>query len=253
MTGVDGWIWASLVGLSVLVPVVAAAAAFRAAPAAGINPGRTALAVGSSLGTWLLVVLAAGGAGLFRASPDVAFPVIAVGVALPIIAGLVVLPRLSGFKKLTASIPQAWLLAAQTPRILGAIFLVLYAQDKLPAHFALTAGIGDLAVGLAAPAVAFWYAAGRPGRHGLAMAFNVVGLLDLVMAIGTGFLSAPSPLQVFATTPSTEVMTVLPMVLVPAFLLPTLLTVHVISIRRLLAARRGVAASGTRFAQRAFS
>lgn len=253
MEGVDGWIWATLVGLSVLVPVVAAAAAFRAAPAAGINPGRTALAVGSSLGIWWLVVVGAAGAELFRADGDAVFPVIALGVALPVVAGLVILPRMSGFRRLTESIPQTWLLAAQTPRILGATFLLLLAQDKLPAHFALTAGIGDLAVGLAAPAVAYWYATGRAGRHGLAMAFNIVGVLDLVMAVVTGFLSAPSPLRVFTTTPSTEVMTMLPMVLVPAFLLPALLTVHAISIRRLLAARRGVAANGTRFAQRAFS
>jgi hypothetical protein len=253
MTGVNGWIWATLVGLSVLVPVVAAVAAFRAAPAAGIDPGRTALAVGSSLGIWWLLVVGAGGAELFRADSDAVFPVIALAVGLPIIAGLVVLPRLSGFKRLTASIPQAWLLAAQAPRILGITFLVLFSQGKLPAHFALTAGIGDLAVGLAAPAVAYWYATGRAGRHGLAIAFNVVGVLDLVLAVGTGFLSAPSPLQVFSTNPSTEAMTVLPMVLVPAFLLPALLTVHAISIRRLIAARRSVAAGGTRFARRAFS
>lgn len=253
MTGVDGWIWASLVGLSVLVPVMAAAAAFRVAPAAGRNPGRTALAVGSSLGIWWLLVLGAARAELFRADADAVFPVIALGVALPVVAGMVILPRMSGFRKLAASIPQTWLLAAQTPRILGVTFLVLMAQDKLPAHFALTAGVGDLAVGLAAPAVAYWYATGRPGRQGLAITFNIVGVLDLVMAVGTGFLSAPSPLQVFTTTPSTEVMTMLPMVLVPAFLVPTLLTVHAISLRRLLADRRGVAASGTRFGQRAFS
>lgn len=243
MTGVDGWIWVSIVGLSFLVPFVAAAAAFRAAPSAGLRPARVAAAVGTALGIWWVVVLAAAAAELFRADARAMFPLIAAGVAIPVIAGLAILPRVSSFKKLAVSVPQPWLLAAQAPRILGATFLVLMAQDKLPAHFALTAGIGDLLIGLAAPVVAYWYASRRTGYRGLALAFNVVGLIDLVMAVVTGFLSAPSPLQVFTTAPSTELMTLLPMVLVPTFLVPTFLVVHSISLRGLLAERRSLAAS----------
>lgn len=242
MTGVDGWIWVSIVGLSLLVPVLAAAAAFRAAPRAGLKPVRAAVTVGTVLGGWWLLVMAAGGAQLFRANPDTVFQLIAAGVAIPLIAGLAVLPRVAGFSKLAAAVPQPWLLAAQAPRVIGATFLVLMAQDKLPAHFALTAGIGDLLVGLAAPGVAYWYASRRPGYRGVALAFNVVGLIDLIVAVATGFLSAPGPLRVFSTVPSTELMTLLPMVLVPTFLVPTLLVVHSISIRRLLAERRDAGA-----------
>jgi hypothetical protein len=45
----------------------------------------------------------------------------------------------------------ALLTALQGWRVIGSIFLVLWAYGQLPAVFALPAGLGDVAVGLVAP------------------------------------------------------------------------------------------------------
>jgi hypothetical protein len=115
--------------------------------------------------------------------------------------------------------------------------LVLLAQHKLPAHFAGPAGYGDVLIGLAAPLIAYAYAAKASGSRALATAFNIAGIGDLVIAVGTGFLSAPSPFRLLFSSPSTELMTVLPMVLVPTFLVPIFVLLHVVSLRKLMEER----------------
>ncbi|MDD5579017.1 MAG: hypothetical protein PHY16_07015 [Methylobacter sp.] len=46
----------------------------------------------------------------------------------------------------------------QVYRVVGGIFLILYATDRLPALFAWPAGFGDVLVGTLAPLVALAYA-----------------------------------------------------------------------------------------------
>lgn len=233
MGTVDLWIWILIGGMSAAVPLAAATAVYRTS---GAKRVRTAAIVGGAFGGWLLLVAALGGAGILRVADGGALPLIAPAVAIPISAGIL-LSRSQRVVDAMTAIPQTWLLAAQAPRVLGVTFLVLYAQGKLPGHFALSAGIGDILVGLAALPVAWYFARRSPGASGVAVGFNLVGLADLVLAIGTGFLSAPGPVRLFVTDPSTELMTVLPMVLVPAFLVPSLVFVHVLSLRKLLSAR----------------
>ena len=47
-----------------------------------------------------------------------------------------------------------------TLRVVGVLFLIAMEQDHLPAAFALPAGLGDIAIGLAAPFVALQLARG---------------------------------------------------------------------------------------------
>lgn len=237
MARVDLWIWIFIVGLGAAFPLAAATAVYRTS---GENRVRSAAVVGGAMAGWLLLVLALAAAGVFRAEEGATVPLIGAAVAVPITAGIL-LSRSRRVREAVASMPQSWLLAAQAPRVLGVTFLVLYAQGKLPGHFALGAGIGDIAVGVLAPVAAWYYARRSPGAKGVAVAFNLAGLTDLVVAIGTGFLSAPSALQMFVTEPSTELMTVLPMVVIPTFLLPTFLFVHLLSLGK-LAAERGTGA-----------
>jgi hypothetical protein len=61
---------------------------------------------------------------------------------------------------------------------IGAAFLILYAQDRLPAAFAVRGGIGDILAGLAA---LFVWSASRRAR----LAWNALGLLDLAMVVVT--------------------------------------------------------------------
>lgn len=94
-----------------------------------------------------------------------------------------------------ASLPA--MIGVQVFRVVGFVFLVLLALGQAPAHFALPAGWGDIAIGAAAPLVALALVRDLPAARALAIGWNAVGLLDLVVAVGmgTGFLApllAPS-------------------------------------------------------------
>ncbi|HXF75344.1 MAG TPA: hypothetical protein VNN13_04565 [Methylomirabilota bacterium] len=84
---------------------------------------------------------------------------------------------------------QAW-------RFAGVGFLALYAQGILSGLFAWPAGLGDIAVALAAPWVALRITDNPAFASSRAyIVWNLFGVLDLLVAVGTGGLSAslPSP------------------------------------------------------------
>jgi hypothetical protein len=139
-------------------------------------------------------------------------------------------------------VPQPWLVGVQLYRALGVIFLILYATGKLPSLFAWPAGIGDIAIGLLAPIVGLAYARAPRNTASLVAAWNVFGILDLVIAVGTGFLTAPSLLVPFETQPTSELMTVLPMVIIPVYLVPLSIVLHLASLVKLH--REAVAGNG---------
>jgi hypothetical protein len=126
---------------------------------------------------------------------------------------------------------QAW-------RVLGAVFLVLYAQGTLPGLFAWPAGLGDVAVGVAAPFVVLAMIKGRSGWQGRLLALNVGGLVDFLAAVGTGLLTSRTSLGVLAGEIDSGIMLELPLALIPTFLVPLFTILHVVSLLQLRQARR---------------
>jgi hypothetical protein len=59
-----------------------------------------------------------------------------------------------------------------------------------------------------------------------------LGIADLVVAIGTGFISAPSSLQQLARDEPNSAITRYPFVLIPTFLAPISIVLHVYVIAR---------------------
>lgn len=215
-------------------PVLVAVALFRGAIAAGLGR-RTATAVAATTvagwGAWIVTSALLARSGLYRQSETGFNPWIplallgTLGVAL-LLTGLPVLRRI-----IADPGTPARLAVPQTVRVVGVVFLVALALDRLPAVFALPAGLGDIAIGVAAPFVAWRLARGR-GRRG-AVRFNVLGILDLVVAVGIAVLTGLGPDQVISADPSTAAMAELPLVLVPTTLVPFAIALHVVSLRRL--------------------
>ena len=229
------WAWIVVVPGSIAVAAGVWAALAAGLGRLGLPAGsvrRRVAAAGAVLGGWLLLDAGLAAAHVFQARTH-GVPWIGAGVAVPIVAGYRAYAFSPGVRRLVAAIPLSTLLWVHAPRVLGVTFLVLAAEHRLPWVFALPAGIGDILIGLAAPAAArSWKAAGPSARRVVAV-FSAAGLLDFVGAIGTGFLSAPSPLQVLHPHPSTFLMSVLPMVLVPTFLVPLYVLLHVAALGRL--------------------
>ena len=101
-------------------------------------------------------------------------------------------------------------------------------------------------MGLLAPVVGFAYARAPRDAAGLVRAWNVFGILDLVVAVTTGFMTAPSAIQPIEVQPSSDLMTVLPMVLIPVYLVPLSIMLHFASLAKL---HRATAPNGNRFAR----
>jgi hypothetical protein len=122
----------------------------------------------------------------------------------------------------------ARLAVPHTLRVVGVVFLLVMALGKLPAVFPLPAVLGDLAIGLAAPLVARRLVQGR--GHAMAVRFNLLGILDLAVAVTIAFLAN---LDSLAVTPSTEPLTLLPLALVATVAVPLAIALHVVSLHRL--------------------
>jgi hypothetical protein len=119
---------------------------------------------------------------------------------------------------------------------LGVIFLILYAAGKLPGLFALPAGLGDVLVGVLAPVVAIAYRRGPRENADLVFGWNLFGLADFVVAVTAGFLTSPSPFQLFAFDLPNELVSRFPLVLIPVFVVPVSALLHLASLTKL---RRG--------------
>jgi len=113
-------------------------------------------------------------------------------------------------------------------RVAGLAFVITMALGHLPALFAVPAGLGDFAVGVAAPRVARRLAAG--GGYRGAMWFNALGIFDLVVALALGGLTG---FQIIHVTPVNNSISTLPLALIPTVAVPVLLALHIVSLRQL--------------------
>jgi hypothetical protein len=111
--------------------------------------------------------------------------------------------------------------------------LFYLAFGHLPALFALPAGLGDIAAGIAAPLAARKLAQGTGRRATLW--FNAFGITDLVVA---GTLGALTGYQLLNVMPSAAPISELPLALVPTVTVPLLLALHVTSVITLARAPR---------------
>jgi hypothetical protein len=178
------------------------------------------------LTTWFVLVVSLGAFGVFVGRPGTPPIAIAIAVGAPLLLFFIGLRFSQSFRKFVLSLDLRLIAGIQAWRWAGLGFLSLYVHNVLPAMFALPAGLGDMAVGFAAP----WIILALVRRPGFAASpafirWNVLGILDLIVAISLGTLSATlstgNPGEI-----STAPMASLPLLLIPAFLVPLFLMLH---------------------------
>ncbi len=169
---------------------------------------------------WLAGVFALGAAGVFR--NDAVPPRIPMMLVSTLLLGYLLLLS-PAFRRIIAAVPQHWLIGIQAFRILGAVWLVRYFTGSLPGLFALPAGIGDVATGLLAPFVAYAWYSGKPYARGLAIAWTLFGMADLVNAVVLGGLTNGGAGGI-----------VFPVVLIPVYGVPRSFLIHSYSLIGLL-------------------
>jgi hypothetical protein len=192
--------------------------------------------------SWLLIALVLGLTGVLGrpSGPPIGLGLV---IGVPLLAfwldGRRGHPLFRGIARLDAPT----LAVLQTFRVLGVVFLVAWWRGALPAGFALPAGIGDILVGLAAPFVAVAVARRGVAARGLFVAWNVLGIVDLVVAVSSGIAHSSGPLGILRSGPSTDAMALYPFSLIPTFLVPLAIMLHARSLKVYSAAPASAGAS----------
>ncbi len=220
---------------------------FRGAITAGfgrVTATRVAGGFGTLWGAWVLTSVLLAKADVYRFEPTRPVPWLPIGL-MGALAAALLLSRIPVVSRIVAQPDGLWRLTVpQIFRVVGVTFLVVMALGKLPAVFALPAGLGDVAIGVEAVFVARNLRRGVAGRRAV-WYFNVLGLVDLVVALAIGFAAAPGVVRLLLVSPTTEAVSLLPLALIPATVVPLASALHVLSLRRLMKTGTPAAASET--------
>jgi hypothetical protein len=225
------YVWAITIAGPAAVAAATCIVLYGGAVRAGLGRRRAVLLAGAAavvFGGWLAVTAVIAGQGWYRTLPW--FPVAVAGY-LGLLLALRRIPVVA--RALAAPGMVSRLELPHAPRVAGVAFLFYLALGHLPALFALPAGLGDIAAGIAAPLVARRLAQGT-GRRA-ALWFNAFGMTDLVVALTLGALTG---FQLLNVTPSSAAITEVPLVLIPTATVPVLFALHISAVSALVMAPR---------------
>lgn len=198
----------------------------------------------AALAVWFGLVFFLGAQGAFVTNPGSPPLPIFLGLAIPLSLFLAAYFGLKSFRDLILGADLRFVAAIQAWRWGGLSFLSLYANGILPGLFALPAGLGDLAIGFTAPWIVLslvrnpLFASSR--RF---VIWNILGIIDFVVAVSTATLSSGAfpGISALIGNVTTSPMTRLPLVLIPAFMVPFFTMLHLIALfqaRQLARTRR---------------
>lgn len=184
------------------------------------------------LAVWGLAATAAGAVHLLLHLPVFAVPALVGGLTAAL---AVAVSRVAWLSEAVRRISVRGILAVHLIRFVGFYFLWLHAQGRLPAEFAHNAGWGDVVAAVGALALLVWPEG--PGFRRALVLWNLVGLADLFVAVGTGgWLNLTRPGSMIELAG-------LPLTLVPLWVVPVLMVSHFVIFRRLCEAREPAGAS----------
>jgi hypothetical protein len=198
-------------------------------PSASARP----MAVLTGLGLWLVVAITLGASGRLEALQ----PPLPQLTLIALTAGaLLATARIPSVRAWALSVDVRVLVAFHLIRFVGGYFLVLYRRGELPYAFAVPGGWGDILVASLALLLLFSGPPKTVGRLRAYIAWNVLGLLDILFVVATAArlgLAAPASMQALLR---------LPMSLLPTFLVPLIITSHVLLAVRLARAGQAISA-----------
>ena len=108
----------------------------------------------------------------------------------------------------------------------------LFAQGLLPEQMTFEGRNFDILAGISGPIIALLIYHKKVSR-GLVIAWNIVCLGLLFNIVATAVLSMPTPFRVFMNEPANTIVTVFPIIWLPAFLVPLAYTLHLCSLKQI--------------------
>ena len=186
-----------------------------------LNP--TPLPIRIAIWIWLIAALFVGNSTLLQRLPMPAMQGILLGLTAVCLA---LYFKVQGLRAWVDRLDLRALVLLHITRFVGFYFLILYRRGELPYAFAVPGGWGDIIVASLALFVCFLPMQESSRRRAITI-WNVIGFVDIAMVVITaGRLGLQNGLQMRALTD-------LPLSLLPTFLVPVIITTHIIIFFRL--------------------
>lgn len=190
--------------------------------------------------TVLGLVLLAWGTGVFLLSEAQGLrqslgqpPLKLVGsIVIPVGIGVLLWRLVPAIRRWTDTWDLALLVGVQTFRVIGIVFLFVWWLGSLPTLFAWVAALGDIAVGIMALPTMIAVAHKASGWQARVRRLTYAGLADFVVVLLLGTLSTEGRLLHFAGEPTAAAMQVLPMSMIPGFLVPIFILLLLLQYQR---------------------
>ena len=189
---------------------------------------------------WAALAWSAAINGVFRTDYS-QLPLLPATIFLPVVTGAPLLLLSKRVGQLLDAMPTNWLVALQLYRVVGSQWLAYWLLGQLPGLWALPAGSGDVLTGLFAVPAAMALASGTAEGRKAAILWNIFGLADFVVAITLGMIITPGPFQLIVPPGPNVGLDIYPNVLTPAFVVPSSILLHALSLRQLRRRSRSVA------------
>ena len=200
-----------------------------------LTPGQrraTWLAIMVPFTLWAAVAWSAAINGVFRTDYS-QLPLLPAAIFTPVVIGAPMLLLSKRVGQLLDAMPTNWLVALQLYRVVGSQWLAYWLLGRLLGLWALPAGTGDVLTGLFAVPAAMALASGTADGRKAAILWNMFGLADFVVAITLGMIITPGPFQLIIPQGPNVGLDGYPNVLTPAFVVPSSILLHVLSLRQL--------------------
>lgn len=181
---------------------------------------------------WLAFAWSAAINGVFHVG-TASFPVLPSAIFLPVIIGAPLLLLSKRIGLVLDAMPASWLVMLQLYRVFGTWAIAAWLRGALPGAFAAPAGIGDMLTGLFALPAAIAVATGTAEGRRAATLWNILGLADFAVAITMGIITSPGPWQLIVPDVQSIGAGDYPGVLTPAFVVPSSILLHMLSLRQL--------------------
>jgi hypothetical protein len=170
------------------------------------------------LWTWFLAALVVGRLELLAHLPALAPQIILVALTALL---LVACFAIRAVRTWIDALDVRALVLPHVTRFVGIYFLLLYQRGVLPYEFAVPGGWGDIIVASLAVGVVF-LPLGEKLRHHACFIWNTIGLVDILFVVVTAArIGLTRPWQLGA-------LRVLPLSVLPTFLVPLIITTHVL-------------------------
>jgi hypothetical protein len=178
-----------------------------------------------ALTLWGLAALALSFSGLVSTEHPARVPLSILGCTAAVLLAWWRLPTVRAF--FAGLGPRGYLAPHVLRAIVGAGFLVEHSRGMLPAEFAVRAGVGDIIAGVLA-LLALFIPDRAPWRRKALWLVNAVGLVDILIVLVTAqrilFFGDPASMKTFNHAPW-------PMI--PFFLVPLIISTHILLFWRL--------------------